>query len=135
MIGSLLCVALPFFSTPHRFANQLQLDALQWLVEDCLALGGKEVNARTITYHPLILNMTAIHTTSITMTQALYSIHTLPDANTLVATLYDKCTRVLAAHGSTRSKAALNDLAGLDNTIRESMQFSTSSHSPLRRKL
>ena len=108
-----------------RSQAHVQLDALQWLVEDCLQTNDpREADPQTITYRLLILNMTAIHTTSMTMTHTLYNIHASPDADHLIATLRQECANVLANHGGSWTKPALNDLVGLDSTIRESMRIS-----------
>jgi len=101
-------------------------DGLQWLIEECMSTQTNpiELHPRMLARRLLNLNMVAIHTTSMGITNTLFDIYSSPDANAIVASLREECERVLAAHGSHWSKEAINSLHRHDSAIRESMRFS-----------
>ena len=69
------------------------------------------------------LNMVAIHTTSMTITNTLLSLYDSPRAQEFVEGLREECERVLAQHGGQWSKAAVNGLHRVDSTIKEAMRL------------
>lgn len=96
---------------------------MQWLVEECINTNDpKELDPILITRRLLLLNMVAIHTTSISITHAILNINTYQDSEKLIASLREECDRLLSENNGTWTKAALNDALRLDSTIRESMR-------------
>ncbi|KAF7187091.1 Cytochrome P450 monooxygenase [Pseudocercospora fuligena] len=99
------------------------VDCLQWLIEKCVARNDPvELDVTRITRRLLRLNMVAIHTTSITITNAIFELYSSSRAEEYVAGLREEVERVLKAHDGKWSKAAVNELHRIDSTIRESMR-------------
>jgi cytochrome P450 len=69
------------------------------------------------------LNMAAIHTTTLTMTNTLLDLYGSPSAEDFVAGLREECERVYKAHDNKWSKAAVNELHRVDSCIKESMRL------------
>ncbi|PCG95658.1 Cytochrome P450 [Penicillium occitanis (nom. inval.)] len=99
------------------------VDALQWLVEECIKTKNpKELDPILITRRLLLLNMVAIHTTSISITHAILNINTFEHSEEVNASLREECNRLLGENDGIWTKAALNEALRLDSTIRESMR-------------
>lgn len=97
---------------------------MQWLIEDCFQRGDSfELDPTILCRRLLRLNMAAIHTTSISITNVLLDLYTLPDASSVVEGLREECKRVLSAHEGVWSKAAIGELHRVDSTIKESMRL------------
>lgn len=97
---------------------------MQWLIEDCFRRGDSfELDSTILCRRLLRLNMAAIHTTSISITNVLLDLCTLPDASVVVEGLREECKRVLSAHEGVWSKAAIGELHRVDSTIKESMRL------------
>lgn len=97
---------------------------MQWLIEDCFRRGDSfELDPTILCRRLLRLNMAAIHTTSISITNVLLDLCTLPDASSVVEGLREECKRVLSAHEGVWSKAAIGELHRVDSTIKESMRL------------
>ena len=100
-----------------------QVDCLQWLIEKCVARNDPvELDVTRIARRLLRLNMVAIHTTTITIMNAIFSLYCSPRADEYIAGLREEIERVLAAHDGKWSKVAVNELHRTDSTIRESMR-------------
>lgn len=94
-------------------------------MEDCLKTGDpKELDPKTITFRLLELNMVAIHTTSMTITNAILDLYSCPDVEKLLEGLREECERVGKQYDGLWSKQAINELFRVDSTIRESMRIS-----------
>lgn len=68
--------------------------------------------------------MVAIHTTSISITNAILNLYSAPGAEVYVEALREECTRVLARNNGKWTKASIAELLRVDSTIRESMRMS-----------
>lgn len=102
-----------------------QTDALQWLVEDCIKTGDpKQLDPEVISFRLVTLNMVAIHTTGMTITNVILDLYSSADADAFVAGIREECARVLKQHNGMWSKQAINELYRIDSTIRESMRKS-----------
>lgn len=111
-------------------------DALQWLLRDSIELAKNdpfELEDDTIIQRLLILNMVAIHTTSMVTTNVLLDLYSSPDSEEYLAGLREECEKVLAEHGGIWSKEAVNKLVRIDSTIRESMRISSLADLSLKR--
>ncbi|KXS95203.1 hypothetical protein AC578_6928 [Pseudocercospora eumusae] len=99
------------------------VDCLQWLIEKCVARNDPvELDVTRITRRLLRLNMVAIHTTAITITNAIFELYSSPRVEEYIAGLREEVERVLEAHDGKWSKAAVSELHRIDSTIRESMR-------------
>lgn len=94
-----------------------------------------EMDPKRITRRLMRLNMVAIHTTSVTITNALLDLYSSPRAEEYVAGLREECERVLKQHGGQWNKTAVNELYRIDSTIKESMRFSSLGITGLMRKV
>lgn len=94
-----------------------------------------EMDPKRITRRLMRLNMVAIHTTSVTITNALLDLYSSPRAEEYIAGLREECERVLKQHGGQWNKTAVNELYRIDSTIKESMRFSSLGITGLMRKV
>ncbi|KAF2216781.1 hypothetical protein CERZMDRAFT_32202, partial [Cercospora zeae-maydis SCOH1-5] len=111
-------------------------DALQWLLRDSIELAEKDpssLDEDVIVRRLLVLNMVAIHTTSLVTTNTLLDIYGSPDAENYVAGLREECERVLAEFGGIWTKDAVNKLIRVDSAIRETMRYTSLGDINLRR--
>ncbi|EED13570.1 cytochrome P450, putative [Talaromyces stipitatus ATCC 10500] len=109
--------------TDESFEWEPPVDALQWLVEECINTEDpKELDPVLITRRLLLLNMVAIHTTSISITHAILNVNTFEHSEQVIASLREECNRLLGENNGVWTKAALNDALRLDSTIKESMR-------------
>lgn len=117
-------------------ANDRKNDALQWIVEKAIEIGEPiEMDPKRITRRLMRLNMVAIHTTSITITNALLDLYSSPKVEDFVAGLREECERVLKQNNGHWNKTAVNELYRIDSTIKESMRVSTLGLAGLMRKV
>lgn len=103
-------------------------DVLQWVLDDVVAAPAEQAYRRDpewICRCLLLLNMVAIHTTSMVTSNTLMDLYTSPHRTEAVAGLRDECERVLQASGGQWSKDAVNSLLRVDSTIRETMRFAS----------
>ncbi|CAK1357849.1 unnamed protein product [Cercospora beticola] len=111
-------------------------DALQWLLRESIELGKKDafnLDEDVIVRRLLLLNMVAIHTTSLVTTNTLLDIYGSPDAENYVAGLREECERVLAEFGGVWTKDAVNKLIRVDSAIRETMRYTALADINLKR--
>lgn len=103
-----------------------QTDALQWVIEEAYKRNDPaELDAGKICRRLVRLNMVAIHTTSITITNTLLDLYSSPRTEEFVEGLREEVSRVLAANGGKWTKAIVNDLVRIDSTIKESIRCSS----------
>lgn len=103
-------------------------DALQWLLEEVVKraqANPKAIDMDQLARQLMMLNMVAIHTTSIVTTNTLLDMYSHPDAAMYVAGLREECERVSAEHNGTFPKDAVNKLVRVDSVIRETMRITT----------
>lgn len=113
-----------------------QNDALQWMVEKAIEMGNTvEMDPDRLTRRLMRLNMVAIHTTSVTITNALLDLYSSPKVNEIVSALREECQRVLKQNNGQWNKTAVNELHRIDSTIKESMRVSSLGITGLVRKV
>ncbi|EME80604.1 uncharacterized protein MYCFIDRAFT_141937 [Pseudocercospora fijiensis CIRAD86] len=101
-----------------------QNDALQWVIEQCIARDDAlELDADRILRRLIGLNVVALHTTSIAMVNALLDLYSSPRAAEYVEGLREECSRVLKSYGGEWQKGVVNELFRIDSTIKESMRL------------
>ncbi|KAI5367110.1 putative cytochrome P450 [Septoria linicola] len=103
-------------------------DALQWLLRDSVQLAKTdphELDDEVIVRRLLVLNMVAIHTTSMVTTNTLLDIYGSSESATFIAGLREECERVLAEYDGVWTKDAVNKLVRVDSAIRETMRISS----------
>lgn len=104
-----------------------QADALQWMLEDLAELAKKdpsELDEYKIVRRLLLLNMVAIHTTSMVTTNTLLDLYSSPHKDEYVTGLREEVERVLRESGGEWTKTAINSMYRVDSAIRESMRYS-----------
>jgi len=92
-------------------------DLISWLLDFA---EGKERTTPALTLRVLVLNAVAIHTSAMTLTNALFDLAAYPDH---ILPMREEAERVVAAQGWT--KAALSNMHKIDSFVRESMRLNT----------
>jgi len=103
-------------------------DVLQWVLDDAFAVADTEPHRLTTDWLVrclLLLNMVAIHTTSMISTSTIQDIYSSPHRDEIVAGLREECTRVLATSNGQWTKEAVNNLVRVDSVLRETMRVSS----------
>ncbi|KXS99916.1 hypothetical protein AC578_898 [Pseudocercospora eumusae] len=104
--------------------DEVHNDALQWVIEGCIKSSDPcELDADRILRRLLGINVVALHTTSITIVNALLDLYSSPHADEYVEGLREECFRVLQSYGGEWQKEVVNDLFRIDSTIKESMRL------------
>lgn len=94
-----------------------------------------ELEENKIVRRLLLLNMVAIHTTSMVTTNTLLDLYSSPCKDEYVAGLREEVERVLRESGGEWTKNAINSMYRIDSTIRESMRYSDLSDIGMRREI
>jgi len=98
-------------------------DVLQWVLDEGIAEPESMAYRRSpqwISRFLLILNMVAIHTTSIVTSNTIMDIYTSPNKDDIIAGLREEVERVVG--NGEYSKTAINNLLRVDSCIRETMR-------------
>ncbi|KAM0721793.1 hypothetical protein Q7P37_002718 [Cladosporium fusiforme] len=96
-----------------------------WVIEESIERGRPvDLEPEIICRRILALNMVAIHTTSIAVTNTFLDLFHSPDAADFVRELRKECDTVLKSHNGQWTKDALNELVLVDSAIKESMRLS-----------
>ena len=99
---------------------------MQWVIEEAFKRNDPaELDAGKLCRRLVRLNIVAIHTTSITITNTLLDLYSSPRSEEFVEGLREEVSRVLAANGGEWTKAIVNDLVRIDSTIKESIRCSS----------
>ncbi|EMD58269.1 hypothetical protein GGP41_008362 [Bipolaris sorokiniana] len=96
-------------------------DVLQWLLE---AANAKERKIENLAQLTLILSLTAIHTTALTMAQALYDLCARPELIPEIRAEILNALQGPQSQGSSWTKAALDELHLFDSLLKESQRQS-----------
>lgn len=100
--------------------------ALDWIIEEAINTGDpSELHPVKLCRRLVRLNMVAIHTTSMTVTNTLLDLYASPRKEEFVAGIREEVARVLQANGGKWTKQAVNDLVRVDSAIKESMRLSS----------
>ncbi|PRP84416.1 hypothetical protein PROFUN_08096 [Planoprotostelium fungivorum] len=92
-------------------------DLLQWLLEHAREHAPEDYNLRMITLRMLSVNFGAIHTSSMSFTQALYTLGTRPD---WAEAMRQEVLQVTSEHGW--SKQSMSRMRKLDSFLKESQR-------------
>ncbi|KXT00227.1 hypothetical protein AC579_8540 [Pseudocercospora musae] len=104
--------------------QEVHNDALQWVIEGCIKCGDpRQLDADRILRRLLGINVVALHTTSITVVNALLDLYSSPHAAEYVEGLREECFRVLRSYGGEWRKEVVNELFRIDSAIKESMRL------------
>ncbi|KAF4950618.1 hypothetical protein FSARC_13123, partial [Fusarium sarcochroum] len=90
-------------------------DILQWMMDEGI---GDEKKVENLSQRILILSLASIHTTALTMTQAMYDLCASPE---YLEPIRDELSQVLLKHGGWQ-KTVLNYFLKLDSTLKESQR-------------
>ena len=100
-------------------------DYLTWHIELALAEGNtKELEPDMISRYLMPINFAAIHTTTFTMTTALFNLLSSDPKKRYVEQLREEAEHVLAEAGGVWTKQALNKMVKTDSALRESIRLS-----------
>ncbi|TDZ25022.1 Cytochrome P450 monooxygenase ATR2 [Colletotrichum orbiculare MAFF 240422] len=105
-------------------------DMLQWMLDAQTRVG--ELSTRDLALAQLGASFAAIHTTTMTATNAVYWLAAKPE---LAPVLRDEVERVLAGSGGRFTTAALADMKKMDSFLREVMRVTPLSASAYVRKV
>lgn len=97
------------------------------MLEDVVQLAKKDpqqLREDVLVRRLLVLNMVAIHTTSIVTTNTILDLYSSPHKEEYLAGLREEVERVLREAGGEFSKNAINSMYRVDSAIRESMRIS-----------
>lgn len=114
------------------------VDALQWMLEDLVELAKNdpsELDEDKMTRRLLVLNMVAIHTTSMVTTNTILDLYSSPHKDEFVEGLREEVERVMKESGGEFTKNAINSMFRIDSTIRETMRYTTLGDVALRREV
>ncbi|KAK5943047.1 hypothetical protein PMZ80_004052 [Knufia obscura] len=108
--------AAPF--VPHN-------DFLQWSIDAALkSENPRELDANVLVQRITLVNFAAIHTTTMTATNAFYDLISCPDSVSIVNELRQEIQEVLAQNDNAWTKYAVSQLHKLDSTLKESGRIS-----------
>ena len=100
-------------------------DFITWAIED--SLNGSDPRERTpegISYRLIDINFPAIHTSSFTMTNALFDLASSPPEKGFLAGLREEVERIQHEEQGSWTKAGVAKMVRVDSAIRESMRYS-----------
>ncbi|KAI9164181.1 ent-kaurene oxidase [Paramyrothecium foliicola] len=103
-------------------------DLLQWILES----EAGEQDDKAIAKTQLSVSMAAIHTTTLTITNALYTLAVMPE---LVPELVEDVQQALTASDGDYSTQAMQNMKKLDSFLKETMRFYPHSASIFQRKV
>ncbi|KAF2129173.1 Ent-kaurene oxidase [Dothidotthia symphoricarpi CBS 119687] len=103
-------------STEQQAKNEKHRDILQWMMDMAV---GDERAPENLAQRMLILSLSSIHTTALTMTQALYDLIAHPD---YIEPIRSEVTAILRKDGEWQ-KTTLNRFRKLDSLLKESQRF------------
>lgn len=112
-------------------------DFLQWVINmSSVSDDPKDNEASIIAQRLMIVNFAAIHTSSITLTNAIYNLVSSPEYDSIIKTLRDEIVEVLSSTEDGKwSKHAVSNLRKLDSFMRESTRISPISVFAMTRKV
>ncbi|KAF1990339.1 putative cytochrome P450 [Aulographum hederae CBS 113979] len=94
------------------------LDMVQWITDNSDEENGKDVNYVSKTQ--MLISVVAIHTTSMTMAQAVFDLCSHPE---YIEPLREEVEQVRAKHGDQWTKASIASLRKMDSFLKESQRF------------
>ena len=101
-------------------------DYLEWAIPQAkVHVNPKNAEPETIAGRVLMLNFGAIHTTSFTITHAIFDLFS--SSQETVNELRREVSSVLAQHGGEWNKRSLQDMHKLDSLVREALRLNMSS--------
>ena len=102
----------------------VQNDYIQWHIEesykrnDALERDPDIINARV-----MMVNMVAIHTSTITIFNTLVDLFSCPDTEEFVDGLREECDHILSTDDGVWTKSGLSKMLRIDSAVRESMRY------------
>ena len=100
-------------------------DYVTWHIETALAEGkAKELEPEMISRFLMPINFAAIHTTTFTITTALFNLLSSDPTKRYVEQLRDEIEQIFAEENRVWTKQGLNKMVKTDSAIRESMRLS-----------
>jgi len=116
----------------HRMKTQgksyePEVDVLQWVLDDSFAVADTQpwrLELDWLCQCLLLLNMVAIHTTSMVTANTMMDIYSSPHREEYVAGLRQEAEATLQRYNGEWSKDAVNDMLRVDSVIRETMRVS-----------
>ncbi|KAK0663501.1 putative cytochrome P450 E-class, group IV [Cercophora samala] len=107
-------------------------DMLQWMLNGQSEKFGGEYKTETLARLQLGISFAAIHTTTMTTTNAFYNLAAFPQ---YVSVLRDEVREVLAQHNNTFTSPALQAMKKLDSFIKETMRVNPAGFASFQRRV
>ncbi|OHF00854.1 cytochrome P450 [Colletotrichum orchidophilum] len=105
-------------------------DMLQWIMESQKKFGQK--NDRELARYQLGISFAAIHTTTVTTANALYTLAAMPE---LVPMLRDDIQQALSESNGVFTSGAMQNMKKLDSFLKETMRFYSLGSTTFQRKV
>ncbi|UQC79553.1 cytochrome P450 [Colletotrichum lupini] len=105
-------------------------DMLQWIMESQKKFGEK--NDRELARYQLGISFAAIHTTTVTTTNALYTLAAMPE---LIPMLRDDIQQALAESNGVFTSGAMQNMKKLDSFLKETMRYYALGPTSFQRKV
>ncbi|KAF4782347.1 cytochrome P450 [Colletotrichum scovillei] len=105
-------------------------DMLQWIMESQKKFGEK--NDRELARYQLGISFAAIHTTTVTSTNALYTLAAMPE---LIPMLRDDIQQALAESNGVFTSGAMQNMKKLDSFLKETMRYYALGPTSFQRKV
>lgn len=105
-------------------------DMLQWMIDEQEKSGDKDNN--NLARYQLAISFAAIHTTSMTATNTLYTLASMPE---FVSVLRDDVQQALAEANGVFTNIAMQNMKKLDSFIKECLRYHAMGFSSFQRKV
>ena len=107
----------------YMLKTPIKEDAISWVIDECRKR--HVLDPDQICRRLLVINMVAVHTSTIAISNTILDIYSSPHVEEFVRSLREECSRVYSANNGIWTKDALNDLHRIDSAIRESLRYSS----------
>ncbi|KAJ3557279.1 hypothetical protein NP233_g11785 [Leucocoprinus birnbaumii] len=116
-LGPILEARIAQAKLPESEKGERPNDLISWLIENSTKV--HELDARDLALRILAINFAAIHTSTMSMTHALYDLVSHPE---YIEEMREEAEAMIEEHGWT--KAAMQKMRKIDSFLRESQRFS-----------
>lgn len=107
-------------------------DMLQWMDDDLTKQQGKRPTVEELAFHQLGISFAAIHTTTVTVTNVIYTLASMPE---LVPELREDVRQALEETNGEFTSLALQNMKKLDSFMKENLRMYSMSATSFQRKV
>ena len=127
---------MPYATRSSSKSYDLQNDYVTWSIRDSFTRSNPlDRSTEMLVYRVTMVNFTAIHTTTLTVTNLLFDLLGSPRASEFYAGLREEAERLLRDYNGVWTKVVVAKAIRLDSTIRETMRLSSFLGRGLERKV